>query len=656
MEKASVGFMCGIAGSLSHSKADVAAMVAAMKHRGPDDSGIFEFDGGAIGMTRLAIVDVSPAGHQPMIWANGAVALVFNGEIYNHIELRNDLVRRGCTFRSRSDTEVILQLYLQYGIEMLDKLRGMFAIAIYDQRPEQAPGTLFLARDHFGIKPLVYANDPEGFVFASEIKALVASGVVVPRLSANALRQLLSRGSVCQPDTILEGVKMLMPGHLAQIVNGQMMIKPFWQPGPNHNFRLSAASYEEQRRFIARELYRAVEQQLVADVPVGAFLSGGLDSSLLVALMSRQQPSPILTFSVGFDGVGSDLDETSDAQVIAETLGTRHRRVVVDDSRVLDLVGEFARAIGQPSVDGFNSFLVSKAAAEKVKVAISGTGADELFAGYPWFRFMSEWDKQLSSRLSERIERCLQKVPARFYGAAGWLQNQFGAGFLGTFAAQYRHFNNVQVADLLGTDPLEQSWIDTVNLQRSDVFPNAGAVTRVSGLCLYGYTLNQLLRDIDAVSMSHSLEVRIPFLDLDLVEAALSLPTNSKLAPIDSSLQTGSYRSDGIKRILVDIASDLLPPPVFDRPKRGFSIPMDRWLKGCLRSMLHDTVNVLPATLDAFIDPKACRSVVDRFERGLCHWGQPWILLVLGLWIKDLQRGSTVGPSSKRVMTYVSAG
>ena len=634
--------MCGIAGSFGVEAASIQAMVEAMHHRGPDDRGVFEHAGGTLGMTRLAIVDTSNAGHQPMIWGADEVVLVFNGEIYNHRHLRQELELKGHLFKSQSDTEVVLHLYLEFGEGFVEHLRGMFAIALLDRRSGR--DILLLARDHLGIKPLIYAKIGSGLIFASEIKALIASGVAEPRLNPDAVRQLLMRGAVCQPATMLAGVEMLMPGHLLRLSSDGRTIRRFWEPGSGRRADIAAASYPEQVDAVQAELDRIVREQMVADVPVGAFLSGGLDSSLLVALMAKAKADPIRTFSVGFGDDGADLDETEDALVVARHLSTHHTRVSVAPERVARLLNSFAGALDQPSVDGLNAWIVSEVAAQDVKVAISGTGGDELFAGYPWFRTMQGFQASNQERSAmswaQRLRRLLP-------GSTGSLTDD--RAFLRTFAAQYRHFEPEAAARLIGRVPDELAAAELADLTRSDILADDTALNRVSGLCLAGYTQNQLLRDVDATSMAHSIEVRVPFLDPDLSDIALSLPDSAKLGATHSALGDDSYVALGTKRILQDIARKHLPGELLSRPKRGFSMPIDKWLRGPMLESLQDNLRHLPSGLSHLIDSAETARVADRFLAGQLHWGRPWLLLVLCLWWQNVLKAapSAIGEQTR---------
>jgi len=641
--------MCGIAGGFGLRLPAIDAMVSGMAHRGPDDSGIFRSGDRLLGMTRLAIIDIGAGGHQPMVWGENEVALVFNGEIYNHRILRCELEARGRRFVSHSDTEVVLQLYLEHGEGFVTRLKGMFAIAVYDRRGGHGREKLLLARDQLGIKPLVFSRIEGGIVFASEIRSLLASGLVPVRLNPEAVRQLLVRGAVSQPATILSSVEMLMPGHLMTVTAAGIRTEQFWRMATSRRPEISRLSYLDQVAAVRSELERIVAEQLVADVPLGAFLSGGLDSSLLVAMMAARKSDPIRTFSIGFGGEGADLDETADSALVAKYLGTHHSRVEIGEDDVANGLPAFVQALGQPSVDGLNSWFVSGICAADVKVAISGTGGDELFAGYPWFRLMNEFVEGPKTVHRGGVSGFLRKVLGRASGAPQGMdqsekdlfEKDLPERFVAHFAAQYRHFNPSLASDLLGQSAQAVLRGDVEDLGRADTLRDADVLGRTSALCLNSYTLNQLLRDIDGTSMAHSLEVRVPFLDPDLADLALSLPVESRLGPESGNSANGSYRALGTKRILLDVAAGLLPDELGSRPKRGFSMPLDRWLRGKLRPVLEDTVRSLSSDVAAIIDQKSASRTVDRFLKGEAHWGQPWLLMILDLWSRSVANHSS---------------
>lgn len=643
--------MCGIAGIMGHAPQNsIGKMVAAMHHRGPDDSGVFHEEGIALGMARLAIIDITPAGHQPMSNREGSIWIVYNGETYNFQSERKLLEDKGYVFKSHSDTEVVIRMYEHYGDDFLLRMRGMFALAIFDKRRGPGQERLLLARDHLGIKPLLYARRGSHFVFASEMKAMLASGLVEKEINPEALRLLLTHGSVTQPLTILKGVNMLLPSHRLIIEGGRERIERYWRLETNRFPDLATMPYSELVSVLKKALDESVRLQMVSDVPLGAFLSGGVDSSLLVALMARNSVHKVKTFSVGFGAEGADIDETDDAEKTAAFIGTDHTRVLVTGSDVRDEIMHIAFALDQPTVDGVNSYFVSKAARTGVTVAISGTGGDELFAGYPWFGTMAKayaWDKSHPYRTD------IRSVFATAV-KGGWfdklsVDHSFGVidnvrswwGFLSQYARLYQIFNTRGTAEIMSAEMKAMAHVGRdpgIDIAGADELANVGPVERVSGLCLRGYTQNQLLRDIDAVSMSHSLEVRVPFLDPVITDLALSLPESTKLGDLSGIARPASatYREAGVKKILIDSGKGLLPAGLDLQPKRGFGMPFDSWLKGALLDVMEDTLSEKAVRQRGFFDIKTVNGVKSKFLSGQQGWSQPWLLMMTELWSREV--------------------
>lgn len=630
-------------------------MISAMHHRGPDDSGIFQENGIAIGMKRLAIIDVTPTGHQPMSTPDELIWIVYNGETYNFKEEREILFKKGYVFRSTSDVEVVLRMYEEYGDDFLLRMRGIFALAIYDKRMGLGKERFLLARDHLGVKPLLYTKIGSSFIFASEMKSMLASGLIERQFDPEALRLLLSYGSITQPMTAVSGIKMLLPGHRLIIEHGKEHLDRFWKLGIDRFPDLRKADYEEQVCIIRDSLEESVRLQMVSDVPIGAFLSGGVDSSLLVALMSQISGAKVKTFSIGFEQEGLSIDETDDAQRIAKFIGTDHERVLVTGTDVRNRIEHIVYSLDQPTVDGVNSYFVSLAARQAVTVAISGTGGDELFAGYPWFRNMailSYKDKQ-NSWLSSSLRKVLSHIArlelfnplSQGYFRDKLERARVSSGFVSRYAHQYLIFGVNGASKMLspeikrltnyGRDPLH-------DIKLADELPSGSPIERVSALCLRGYTQNQLMRDIDVVSMSHSLEVRVPFLDHLFIDMALSLPDNTKLKNINSIKPSSStYRDTGSKRILIDVSDNLLPPGMDLQQKRGFGMPFDSWLRGPLKGVMDDMLSPSTIKKRGFFDAQAVQSVREKFLTGNTSWANPWLLMITELWCREVLDKST---------------
>lgn len=601
--------MCGISGILANSISSsvsmdsVIRMVNALRHRGPDGQGYFQEGPCCLGHARLAVIDTSETGRQPM--TREGVTIVYNGELYNFKEERILLEAEGWCFVGTSDSEVLLCLYLKYGLDFLSRLQGMYSFALWDSRTK----TLYCVRDPVGIKPLLYAESVDGFVFASEIKGLLASGLVPRTVDRGSLRGLLERGSVPQPGNIIKGVRWLLPGHVLTLRSGQTSKISCFRVFKCGKEDFAAASWPDLVDIGRKRILDALKRQLVADVPLGAFLSGGIDSSLLAALMA-QEHGKVQTFSVGFEA-GLDTaseNETDDANVVARHLGVNHKMIMIKQKDVVENLRNIVRGLDHPTVDGVNSWFVAQAARNDLTVAISGTGGDELFAGYPWFSAMQSWN---SAGIGIRLYRCLR-----------------GRTFNKVFDDQYRIFSQFHASSLIpGTLPPPA---------RPDPFTKEEVLSRVTGLVLSGYTRDQLLADIDTASMWHGLEVRVPLLDESLLEFALSLPPDAKIGARDMTAPAGSYAATGWKRLLIDIGKPLLPPGFEHRGKRGFTLPFDGWLKGVLGPVMDEMLSAETVKRRGFFDAKEVERVHRDFVRNGTSWVFPWLLLTTELWAQEI--------------------
>jgi asparagine synthase (glutamine-hydrolysing) len=485
--------MCGIAGIWGKTDPMVIEnMVTAMHHRGPDDKGFYYDNQISIGMSRLSILDVSSNGHQPMSTPDGKITIVYNGELYNFKSERAILENAGYSFRSTSDTEVILYMYEHYGDAFLHRMRGIFALAIYDKRGGLGRERLFLARDQLGVKPLLYARIGNNFIFASEMKSLLSSGLIKPEINQNGLRLLLTFGSVYQPDTMIKGVYMLLPAHKLVIESHtgwgkceSLWMKRYWSLGLD-KYPIRNLPYEKQVAVFDAALEESISCQMCSDVPLGVFLSGGIDSSIATALMARNSPNTVKTFSIGFDDDGKDIDESDSAKIFSDYIGTDHSCVHIVGSDVYNQINNIARSLDQPSVDGVNAFFVSMATSKKVTVAISGTGGDEICAGYPWFSAMVRYRKNLNTiyGIYDKIENFKDNII--------YSDKCDADGFLRNFAYNYAIFEAKDVASMINI----KKYRKCLDLRYLDELSHGTDIERVSGLVIRGYTNNQLLRDI----------------------------------------------------------------------------------------------------------------------------------------------------------------
>ena len=630
--------MCGIAGAVLHRpdpgfewEPRLARMQAAMRHRGPDDEGLYvapERDAGLVA-SRLAIRDLSPAGHMPMSNAAASVWISYNGELYNADELRAELVAHGYRFRSGSDTEVVLHGYEAWGEGVLERLRGMFAFAILDRSVRDATG-LLLARDRLGIKPLYYAQVPQGLVFASELRALDACGLVSGDVDPAAIVAYLSLGSVPAPLTIRAGVHMLEPGRFLRFdarPGSAPRIERYWSVMPRESAREAADPTASVRAL----LEDAVRTHLVSDVPLGAFLSGGLDSSAVVALMRAVGAETIRTCSLVFDE--PDIDESEYSRVAARALGTEHFERRISARVVLDELDDIFAAMDQPTIDGLNTYFISQTARQAgLTVALSGLGGDELFGGYA--------ETFAGVPRVMRALRVAQAVPAGAHVARAamrmlptgsrWGKVSDALARAPTRASAYLVcrglFSPGQVRQLVRPDVWEAAAgrfdpVHEIAAAHGAAEPHEGGrgwddFVWVSGLELRNYTHHQLLRDTDVMSMRHSLEVRVPLLDDRLVEGVMRLPAAAKLGATPKALFAAAVR-------------DLLPPAILARrAKKGFIFPLDAWLRGPLAGRAREAEE----GLGEWLRPAAVARVRRMQAEGKLHWSRSWALVALHGW------------------------
>lgn len=608
--------MCSISGILSVSRNDLNEVVTrmndALTHRGPDDQGIVNCGCVALGNTRLAIIDTSTAGHQPMHDPETGNWITYNGETYNFKQLRAEIDSDRGAWRSNSDTEVVLSAYRKWGADAFRRLRGMFAVAIWDEAKQQ----LVLARDPLGIKPLYYCRTETSFVFASEVRAVLASGVVPRKLSRDGVDSYLATGSVEAPLTMVEGVRQLLPGECLQVsASGQLKIATF--AVSNHETN-GLRSREDAVARLRSELEESVRLHLVSDVPLGVFLSGGMDSSALVALTSRITGDAPRTFSVVFDE--TEYSEASHARAIAARFHTDHCETRLTEDQLLALLPQAIASLDQPTMDGINTFVVSKAVKNAgVTVALSGLGGDELFGGYPSFRRALQVDSM--SPISKRLLR----ASAGFGSIAlnGSTQRQ---KFWQLAASDCRPEDVYRITRQLFSPQAVKELTSRDSPRLSEgVVEHMDIVNTISALELRGYMTNTLLRDTDAMSMAHSLEVRVPLVDVKVVEFALSLPGKWKL----------NGDSNGVaKPLLADALADLLPREIASRPKMGFTLPFEKWMQGHLRKDIATVLEDADRVRDVGLSSQEVRNTWHKFQQKprAIGWSRPWSLYVLARW------------------------
>lgn len=585
-------------------------MNEAQKHRGPDDQGIAkcEFHGGEVvlGNTRLAILDTTSAGHQPMNDPVTGNWITYNGETYNFKDLRNQI---GRPWSSNTDTEVVLHAYGKFGVDTFRKLRGMFALALWDNQKQ----TLVLARDPLGIKPLYYYASENQFIFASELRALLATGLIPRRLSAAGVDSYLASGSVEAPLTIIDGIKQLLPGHVLHVnVYDVRQIEVADKQFATGKPQSIEGNREDAVARLRHELEESVRLHLVSDVPLGVFLSGGMDSSALVALMNHLGTRP-KTFSVVFDE--AKFTEAPFSRAVAERFNTDHSEIRLSEDRLLEILPAAITSLDQPTMDGINTFVVSRAVKSKgITVALSGLGGDELFAGYPSFRRAVRFHAM--SRMSKRALRAASGV-GRFAVSGSVQRDKFWqlANSGGKAEEVYRISRQLFSVDSVKRITGRNGHKHTRNGNHDDV----DVVNSISRLELTGYMTNTLLRDTDSMSMAHSLEVRVPFVDTKVVDYVFSLPGEWKMPS-----------RVGPKPLLAAAMADLLPREFLNRPKMGFTLPFEKWLQGKLQGEVGAVLGRTAPGMNA----DAVQDVWRRFleKPHAVGWSRPWSLYVLSRW------------------------
>jgi len=625
-------------------------MTAAMQHRGPDEEGFLAGDtrapGLALGMRRLSIIDIA-GGQQPIWNETRDVAVIFNGELYNYRALREQLTLCGHRFATQSDTEILVHAWEEWGEDALNELQGMFAFALLDLRGRYATAPiLFLARDPLGIKPLYYTQTVDGFAFASEVRALLASGAVPRQLSQDALTSYLLFGSVSEPVTLLEGVFSLPPGHrmLLHVPERRRTprARPWWDPAQSPAARdtRKPRNLSSAARRLRTLLEDAVRRHLIADVPVGLFLSSGLDSGAIAAL-AAQAKAGIQSFTLTFPG--TSFDEAALARVVADRCKTQHTEVALTGEAVLSRVDEALAALDQPTMDGINTYFVSWAAKQVgLKVALSGLGGDELFAGYQTFAdtprlsklvqlawFVPGALRRLTAPLVAGLAAREDTPDASRKAAAAWAhpgtlphpyfyaRALFPPGQLERIIEPRFRPSTIN-ADGVTLEPTWLGWLERTADEARKLEPVAG----VSWLEMRTYMASTLLRDTDSVSMAQSLEVRVPLLDTAAVEFAGSLPDAARQRP---GLQ---------KALLVEALGDLLPQEILSRRKRTFTLPWEEWLRGPLRARLDASFADPAPALVPFLRPGGVRCVWNDFLAGKTSWSRPWSLYVLNEWCR----------------------
>jgi asparagine synthase (glutamine-hydrolysing) len=632
--------MCGIAGLLAPDMSGDVRQVAvqrmcdAMVHRGPDSGASRDFDIVSLGMRRLSIIDLSANGEQPMTNEDGSIWLVYNGEIYNFQELRDWLERKGHTFRSRTDTEVVIHLYEELGAECVHRLRGMFAFAVYDRKKRE----MFLTRDRLGIKPLYYAQLGNKFIFASELKALLASGLFPAEVDLEAMDQYLTFGSVPAPKTMLKGVYALPPGHSVEIRNSQISVHRYWELPPEGSTICPDDDVIAQTRHLLDESIRLHQ---ISDAPLGAFLSGGIDSTLVVGAMSRALDKPVSTFAVGFRNAPGRFQELDYARLAANQFQANHTEVLIDGRLVLDQLERAVWYLDQPSADGINTYFVSRAAHEGgLKVALSGLGGDEIFGGYGTYDFIPKWGN--AARMWGKVPGSVRGLASRAFGVIG--KSRRTAGRLHKLERLHYVDSPTTLYALTrvllwsreraeifaangGEHPIAITAVDDI---LADYLRPGGSLWHmVTQLETRTYMGHRLLRDTDAMSMAHSLEVRVPLIDHELVEFVVGLPAHW-------------HRNHGQpKRLLTLAMADILPESIVSRRKHGFEFPIAHWMRQELRPIVEDTLSPESVQRRGLFNSSGLQNLYQSFLDGHQDYPTVWQFVILELWLRKYIDGQS---------------
>ena len=646
--------MCGICGWITLdtrrdtrlTRPKVAAMSAAIEHRGPDDWGKAEFKDAALAMTRLSIIDLD-GGHQPISNDRQDCSIVFNGEIYNFQELRKELAGKGYRFKTYSDTEVVLRAYEEWGNDCLTRLRGMFAVAIYDTRPakngaaERRP-RLLLARDRVGKKPLYYYRDEGRIIFGSEIKAILADPSVKAQVRRSILPLYLSYGYVPAPDTFFENIFELPPAHRLVVENGAVTVDRYWQPPQNiTDTALSEKQYVDRLRELLEE---AVRLRLISDVPLGAFLSGGVDSAAVVAFMTRILKQPVQTFAIGFTDDPS-FNELAHARFVADYFKSEHHEFLVSPDAI-DLLPTLVWHYDQPFADSsaIPTFLVAQMTRNHVKVALTGDGSDELFAGYERFAAarLAETYRRTPQLLQSGVKQFLDLMPeATTYRGFVRRARRFVDSAALPLSERYLHWVGIFPPPLIGellTDDIET---DPVSHFQSHFSPahDGDLIGQLLAVNMTTYLPGDLLVKTDRMTMANSLEARCPFLDHELLEFSCAIPADLKLKGMTT------------KYILKRALQDIVPADIIHRKKHGFGVPVGRWFRTSLNGHLHKTLLSREALARGYFHEGTLRRLIGEHESGKRdHGHRLWALLTFEIWHRmfiDQEKSHWLSEASK---------
>ncbi len=622
--------MCGIAGIIDFKKSGkgqqaLNRMMSALEHRGPDDSGSSQlsFNNGwdiFLGHQRLSIIDLSQNGHQPMSNTDQTKWIVFNGEIYNFQELKRNFTNN-YSFKSNSDTEVVLAAYQQNGPNSLEQFRGMYAFCICDSKNQ----TLFFARDRLGKKPLYYYKNEDFFIFSSEIRAILASKLTKFSINSQGVLNYLAFGRSELPNSIISGIKEVKPAHFMEFSPNGLKETEYWSPIDQ---KLSLPNDISLNEVIKEHLVESVRYRLVSDVPVGSFLSGGIDSSAISSIASQLSVNKVKTISMGFGD--KEYDESSFAKMVAERFKTDHLPYPLTELDLLDSLPKAIKSMDQPTVDGINTYLISRCASQSgLKVALSGVGGDELFAGYESFSAIPKL-KRIEKILSTFTIPCINAfgkffdLPFLKSDKSTKLSHLIRGKHVGSYYLVRALFCQEQISDLVKDEGVFIKFLEGFAKDAATTgkrLANISEIDQISYLELTHYMANMLLRDTDSMGMAHGLEIRAPLLDHKLVELMFQVPSNFKI------------QSSKPKPLLLDSLPEKLPDEAVFRKKMGFTIPLQLWMKTRLKKEVEEVLLTPVAQLEGLLEEKSIKSVWSGFLEDRVSWSRPWALYVLKKWV-----------------------
>ncbi len=623
--------MCGIAGLINKDKnrivhhRDLKLMTDTIIHRGPDDDGFYIDKNVGLGFRRLSIIDLE-AGKQPMCNESDDIWVVMNGEIYNFIHLRNDLINKGHRFKSKSDTEVLVHLYEDYGVDFVKKLRGMFAIALYDKKNCK----LVLARDRVGIKPLYFTLTNNSFYFCSELKEIIKIIPSLPHLNKNAVLDYFTYGYILGAKCIFEGIQKLLPAHYLELDLNTFDYKivKYWEIHVNPDYSKTENDWIE---ILNTKLSETVKLHMISDVPLGAFLSGGVDSSGVVATMAQNSSQPIQTFSIGFNEIGySELDF---ARHVSQIYKTNHHEMILEPASI-DIIDNLINIYDEPFADSsaIPTYFVSKFTREFVTVALSGDGGDELFAGYKSylkFKKIVDVQKFIPTSFRSLIGKVNRVLPNHLYGKG---MSYYYAQSPSLLGAYYNIFKDYEIEKLFKYDFLREvkpySSIGT-KCKMLEEYNTTDLITKNELLDVNTYLIDDILTKVDRASMANSLEVRVPLLDHEMIELAFQIPSSMKIKNFE-----GKY-------ILKKALEHSLPKNLLYRKKQGFAVPLNKWFQGDLQSYIMEELSSKNNLMNDYLNKKTVNKIIDNHILAKRDFSeQIWSILFFNVWYKKLKESN----------------